>query len=229
MQRIYIWDFPTRLFHWLLVLAIASQYITAKFLDDAMHWHSYGGYFILGLVIFRVLWGIWGAYYAKFSQFITSPMSVWRYAKNINKGAGQANLGHNPLGAYAILFILLVLAVQAISGLFITDDIFFNGPYYPVASDLTRDVMNWLHNRGFYVIWLFLAAHLIAMLVYKLWLKQNLVKSMLTGYKQQQHNGTPIAAKNHWLKFGLIDIVSIIAVYLIVVTFAPDVVDEFYF
>lgn len=229
MQQLYIWDFPTRLFHWLLVAAISAQYVTAELVDDAMQWHFYGGYFILGLLIFRLLWGIWGAYYARFSQFIVSPRATWQYAKNFNTDDYKPVIGHNPLGAYSILFILTVLFTQAISGLFITDDIFHEGPYYTVVSEQTRDIMNWLHHQGFNAIWLFLVLHITAMVAYKLVKKQNLIRSMLTGYKGQSSKLETVSAQNHWLKFIIFSILAAMSVYLIVVTFAPDVVDDFFY
>nr|WP_297347691.1 cytochrome b/b6 domain-containing protein [uncultured Glaciecola sp.] len=229
MQKLYIWDFPTRLFHWLLVIAIASQYVTAELIDDAIQWHFYGGYFILGLLIFRLIWGIWGAYYAKFSQFIVSPQRAIQYSTTFTKSNYKPILGHNPLGAYSIIFILTVLLTQAISGLFITDDIFHSGPYYNAIGDDTRDIMNWLHNQGFKAVWLFLSLHIGAMIVYKFAKKQNLVVSMITGYKSHKNQIRAIQAQNHWLKFAVFACLSAIIVYLIVVTFAPEVVDDFYY
>jgi len=228
MQKLYIWDFPTRLFHWLLVIAISSQYITAELLDDAIQWHFYGGYFILGLLIFRLLWGFWGAYYAKFSQFIVSPQRALRYSTTFTKSNYQPSLGHNPLGAYSIIFILSILLTQSISGLFITDDIFHNGPYYNAVGDNTQDVMNWLHNQGFKAVWAFLALHIGAMFVYKFAKNQNLVVSMFTGYKQHKDKISATPTHNHWLKFVLFACLSALIVYLIVVTFAPQV-DDFYY
>jgi cytochrome b len=229
MQKIYIWDFPTRLFHWLLVGAIASQYITAELVEDAMQWHFYGGYFILGLLIFRLLWGFFGAYYARFSEFIVSPKQAWNYAASFNQTNYKPSIGHNPLGAYSVLFILTVLLTQAISGLFITDDIFFEGPYYNTVSEETRGTMNWLHHNMFNAVWFFLILHLGAMLLYKFAKKQNLVASMITGYKKQKVEPDTQVSKNHWIKFLVFASLAAISVYLIVVTFAPEVVDDFYY
>ncbi|MFQ3206478.1 MAG: cytochrome b [Glaciecola sp.] len=229
MQQLYIWDFPTRLFHWLLVIAITSQYITAELIDDAIQWHFYGGYFILGLLIFRLLWGVWGAYYAKFSQFIVSPQRAIKYSSTFTGSNYEPSLGHNPLGAYSIIFILTVLLTQAISGLFVTDDIFHSGPYYNAVGDDTRGIMNWLHNQGFKAIWLFLTLHIGAIIVYKFAKKQNLVVSMITGYKSHKNKTRAIQAQNRWLRFTLFACLSAIIVYLIVVTFAPEVVDDFYY
>jgi len=229
MQQLYVWDFPTRLFHWLLVIAISSQYITAELLDDAIQWHFYGGYSILGLLVFRVLWGFWGAYYAKFSHFIVSPQSAWRYSRTFTCPDYKPSVGHNPLGAYSIIFILTVLLTQSISGLFISDDIFHNGPYYNAVGEETQNVMNWIHHQGFNAVWLFLGLHIGAMLVYKFAKKQNLVVSMITGYKQHKNALSTTSTKNHWIKFVIFSCLSVLVVYLVVVTFAPAVADDFYY
>lgn len=229
MRNIYVWDLSTRLFHWLLVLAIAIQYLTAEILDDAIQWHFYGGYFILGLLIFRLFWGVWGAYYARFSQFVVSPKRSAQYLANFNSEHYKQSLGHNPMGAYSVLFILAVLITQAISGLFISDDIFHDGPYYNAVSEETQNVMNWLHHQLFNAVWLFLILHLSAIIIYKLAKQQNLVSSMITGYKKQQSNSEMPTAKNHLIKMILFIALSMLVVYLSVVTFAPDIVDDFYY
>lgn len=229
MQKLYVWDFPTRLFHWLLVIAISSQYITAELLDNAIQWHFYGGYFILGLLIFRVLWGFWGAYYAKFSQFIVSPNSVLRYSKTFTSADYKSSIGHNPLGAYSIIFILTVLLTQSISGLFISDDIFHNGPYYSAVGEQTQNIMNWIHHQAFNAVWLFIGLHISAMLVYKFAKKQNLTESMITGYKQHKKARSTPPTRNHWMKFVIFSCLSALIVYLVVVTFAPAVADDFYY
>jgi cytochrome b len=229
MQKIYIWDFPTRLFHWLLVLAIAAQYITAELLDDAIQWHFYGGYFILGLLIFRLLWGIWGAHYARFSQFVVSPGKTIHYIKHFNNDNYKPVLGHNPLGAYSVLFILSILMTQAISGLFISDDIFHQGPYYNAVGETSQEIMNWIHHNVFNAVWLFLVLHLGAIFTYRLLKQQNLVLSMFTGYKKHKVDKAILPAKNHKVRFLVCVLLASLLVYLIVVVFAPEVVDDFYF
>jgi cytochrome b561 len=89
--------------------------------------------------------------------------------------------------------------------------------------------MNWLHNQGFNAVWLFLALHIAAMLVYKVSKKQNLVVSMITGYKLHKDKIRAIQAQNHWLKFAVFACLSALIVYLIVVTFAPTIIDDLYY
>ena len=121
-MKIKVWDLPVRICHWLLVIIIAFQFISVKVLDESMlsnatQWHFYGGYTCLALVVFRVLWGILGTYYAKFSQFVKSPIKTFHYLR----GRGvQNHIGHNPAGAYSVIALLLLILAQAVSGLFTT-------------------------------------------------------------------------------------------------------------
>ena len=114
MQTNYsrVWDIYTRLFHWLLVLGIAYQYYSAEISDTSMDNHALVGYGLMGLIIWRILWGFVGPIPARFSHFVTSPKALLRYL------AAQPRpifATHNPLGAYAVLLFLLMIALQAIS------------------------------------------------------------------------------------------------------------------
>ena len=233
-MTVYVWDFPTRIFHWLLVASLVSQYLTVEVLDNAIQWHFYGGYLILGLIIFRLLWGIMGAYYARFSSFIVSPAVALTYAKSLNASHYKPSIGHNPLGAYSILFVLAALITQTVSGLFVSDDIFDSGPYYSAVSSSTQNIMNWLHHNTFNAIWLFLALHIGAMIFYKLKMKQGLVTSMLSGYKKIDDSQTapaqpPMQTKNFWLRALLFAGIAAGLVYMIVVVLAPESTDDFYY
>ena len=109
MARIKIWDLPTRLFHWLLVLSVAGAFITESL--DEMEWHGRVGLFVLGLLVFRLIWGFVGSTYARFTQFIRGPQSIRAYLKGEWKG-----LGHNPIGALSVLALLGTLAFRSEPG-----------------------------------------------------------------------------------------------------------------
>ena len=227
MHKILIWDFPTRLFHWLLVLNLGFQFVTAEILDDAMQWHFYGGYSLLSLLIFRVLWGVFGACYARFSEFLVGPKKALHYAKSLAFHDTPIHAGHNPMGALAIIFILGVLFLQTISGLFISDDIFHQGPYHSMAPLWLQNTANWLHGNLFNAVWVFLIFHLGAMLFYKLEKQQNLVAAMFTGYKWLPYI-VPHSKHMLWRAL-LLACVSGVLVYLLVVYFAPDIIDDYYY
>jgi cytochrome b len=232
-QKIHVWDFPTRAFHWLLVIAIAFQYITVEILDNAIQLHFYGGYVTLGLIIFRLFWGIWGGFHARFVNFLTSPATTYQYAKSLGSQQNSSHLGHNPMGAYSAIAILSIIATQAVSGLFTTDDIFSEGPYYSAVSPFYQDIASWLHHNLFTAIWVFLAFHLGAMLFYKLVKKQVLVKAMITGHKElsesESHVEQPLKTHVSPLWFLITVALTVVLVYCIVEVWAPEVVDDFYY
>lgn len=144
MQKTLVWDLPTRLFHWLIVASLLAQYATVEWLDNKVQWHFYIGYFTLFLVAFRVLWGFVGTQHARFSNFVTGPKKVFSYMKTLFNRQSEPAIGHNPLGGWFVIVMLVLLAIQAISGLFMTDDIFLDGPYRQLASEEILRLMNTL-------------------------------------------------------------------------------------
>ena len=145
---ILVWDRHTRIFHWLLVLSFSFSLTTGLLGDiDLMDWHMISGYSILGLLIFRSLTGVFGKDYGRFSRFSLSPKSVIAYLK------GDDNfVGHNPLGSWMVIVMLVALLLQALSGLMTSDDIFVEGPWVMWVSD---DWVSWagqLHGVMFRVL-----------------------------------------------------------------------------
>ena len=113
-NKVYVWDPLVRIFHWGLVLAFIIAYFTA---EEENPLHIYSGYAVLGLITFRVLWGIIGTKYARFNDFIYSPASVIRYIKGLIAHKPEHYLGHNPLGGWMVVALLLCLFVVTVSGL----------------------------------------------------------------------------------------------------------------
>ncbi|MGS2721479.1 cytochrome b/b6 domain-containing protein [Paraglaciecola aestuariivivens] len=183
MNKYLVWDLPTRLFHWLLVMALLAQWITVKVLDDALWLHAYIGYFTLGLVVFRILWGIWGTKYAKFSQFIAGPKAIFGYLKALFSGQTKLWAGHNPLGGWMLPSTLLLVGIQGVSGLFATDDILTQGPYYSVVDQTWQNTLQWLHANTYYIILGLAGVHILAILSYKWFLHLPLTLAMLNGKK----------------------------------------------
>lgn len=113
-STIQVWDIFVRLFHWTLVLAFAVAYVSSEAENEL---HIYAGYTVLGLIVFRVFWGLIGSKYAKFKDFIYSPKTVYHYIKSSRAGTAQHYLGHNPLGGWMVLAMLIMLFVVTLSGL----------------------------------------------------------------------------------------------------------------
>jgi cytochrome b len=183
-QRRLVWDLPLRLFHWLFALSICASWATGKAGFEWTPWHMRLGYFMLGLLVFRIIWGFVGPRHARFSSFLARPAAIWRYAKGLT-GAAQAihSVGHNPLGGVMVIFMLLLVAFQVTTGLFTTDDIAWAGPYNPAVSDATGHLLTSLHHKNFNLILAAITLHLSAIAYYAFAKKQNLVPAMLTGWK----------------------------------------------
>ena len=170
-----IWDLPTRLFHWLLVAAFATAWLSAEL--GYMEVHRWNGYTILTLLGFRLLWGLFGSRHARFRDFLFPPATVLRYLR----GAPVDYAGHNPAGGWSVLAMLLLLTIQGVTGLFATDEVLFEGPYYPAVSEATAAWLTTWHKFNFNLILALVALHLAA-IAYHRWIKgDNLVIAMLTG------------------------------------------------
>ncbi|WP_018983905.1 cytochrome b/b6 domain-containing protein [Salinimonas chungwhensis] len=223
MRRRLIWDIPTRLFHWLLVGALLVQYVTATWMDNAMQWHFYTGYFVLGLLTFRILWGLVGPTHARFASFVTSPVQVFRYGKTLFRQNSHAYGGHNPLGGYVVILMLALLISQAVSGLFMTDDIFMEGPWYPSADESLRDLMNYLHRAGVDWLLIIIGLHISAVIFYKVYKKQALTSAMLHGKKQTEAKAI---SSSKLLLAGLLMIISAALTWYVVAEAPPETESE---
>ena len=107
-----VWDLPTRLFHWLLVGCVVALIVTGNMGGDMMVWHARCGFAVLTLVLFRLGWGFWGGHWSRFKQFDLHPKAALTYVRDIQHGVHSPQLGHNPLGAWSVCFVLLLLALQ---------------------------------------------------------------------------------------------------------------------
>ena len=184
-QKIRLWDLPTRLFHWLLALSVTAALITAQIGGDVMDWHGRMGLLITGLVVFRLLWGVMGSTYARFTQFFPTPARL----KAFQRGAWRG-VGHNPLGALSVLALLGLLAFQIMSGLFSNDDISFVGPLFDLVGKDVSNRLTGLHKLVSNGIYLLIGLHLAAIAFYALVKKDNLVKPMVTGWKESEQGAS---------------------------------------
>lgn len=205
-RKILIWDLPTRLFHWLLVLAIVALVVTGKAGGSWMEWHGRLGLLVLGLLVFRLLWGVMGSTYARFARFFPTPAKVAAYLR------GQWHApGHNPLGACSVLALLAVPLFQALTGLVANDDIAFVGPLYDlVGRDLSNLATRW-HLLAVNVLLALVALHVAAILFYAHIKKDNLVKPMVLGWKDSAHGES--ARGGGWIAFVLALALAVLAVY----------------
>lgn len=194
-RLIRVWDLPTRLFHWLLVTFVLVSFVTGTIGGAWMPYHIRSGCAVLGLLMFRLVWGFVGGRHARFSAFVRAPGAVLRYARTLFKTAAPRHLGHNPLGGWSVLAMLLVLSVQAVTGLFANDDIFTEGPLYSWVSKATSDWLTHIHKLNQGVVLLLVGVHVIAVLFYLIMKHENLIQPMFTGCKRWY--GQSEASGNH--------------------------------
>jgi len=187
-KKIRIWDWPIRLFHWAVVALFIVSWISAQVGGNAMQYHFWSGYTVLGLVLFRILWGWVGSETARFVHFIRGPGAVLAYVRAWLKPGYRATHGHNPLGGWSVAALLLTLAFQTITGLFSNDDIAYEGPLYRLVSKDTSDLISTLHASSFNVLLALVALHIVAIVLYRVKHRENLLKPMLTGDKVVDEN-----------------------------------------
>ena len=229
-DRRLVWDLPLRAFHWLFAASILASWATAEAGFEWMKVHMRLGYFMIGLLLFRLVWGFIGPRHARFANFLKGPGTVWRYARGLRHKASEAvvSVGHNPLGGLMVILMLLLVAFQVTTGLFATDDIVWTGPYNPSVSDATAKVLTHLHHLNFNFILAAIALHVAAIAYYAFVKKQNLVPAMLTGWKPAESvpAGEAITSSELW-KALIVIAVAAAAVYGLL-SAAPQPVDNVY-
>jgi cytochrome b len=180
--RVKIWDAPTRLFHWAVVLLVGFSWLSAE--KDWMDWHLLSGYAILTLLLFRLVWGVLGSDTARFSRFVASPAAALRHLAHLRKREPDHGIGHNPAGGWMVLLLLLLLVVQVGTGLCANDDILTEGPCAEAVGKSTSDWLSHIHVINFTLIEVAVALHVLAVLGYAVVKRHDLVRPMITGRKR---------------------------------------------
>jgi cytochrome b len=215
VQPVMVWDLPTRLFHWLLAALVAASFVTARIGGTAMSYHERSGLAILVLLIFRVLWGLVGSRSARFAAFLEGPRTVLSYARALPGPAAPRHLGHNPLGGWAIVAMLTALFIQAGTGLFANDDILAEGPLYSWVAKATSDALTRGHLFNRQIIVVLVGLHLGAIIFHWAVKGENLIKPMITGFKNWEGTAASPADGPTWLA-AVIAGLAAGAVYLLV-------------
>lgn len=177
--RIRLWDLPTRLFHWLLVVCVVAAIVTGQMGGSLIDWHGRIGLCVSGLLAFRLAWGMLGSTYARFAQFFPTPAKIKDYLAGRWRGEG-----HNPLGAISVFGLLGLLCFQVGTGLFANDDIAFNGPLSELVSKTLSNQLTGLHHLAANLLIALLVMHVGAIAFYGHVKKQNLVRPMISGWKE---------------------------------------------
>ena len=182
-EKLLMWDWSTRVFHWGLVSLLIGAFVAIK--TDHLDYHIWCGYGILTLLVFRFLWGWWGSYTARWWNLELNIGAVWEHAQSIFRPSRyRSHWGHNPLGAWAVLAMLGAICFQVFSGLSTNNDDFaFEAPWYSwVGKELSDRLTHW-HHWNSNILLVLAGAHLFAIILYRVWLKDNLALPMLTGYR----------------------------------------------
>ncbi len=192
-QKVRIWDLQVRLFHWAIVLLIPVLWWTAE--NDQLDLHILLGQIMLGLILFRLLWGLLGSSTARFSGFLRGPGAVIAYLT----GRGGRGFGHNPLGGWSVVVMLLALVTQVGLGLFaIDEDALYEGPLSHLVSYETARILAHRHETVFWILAALIALHVLAVLYYLVAKRDDLVTPMVTGRRAADETGASMVPAPLW-------------------------------
>jgi cytochrome b len=178
-----VWDAPTRLFHWLIVLLVPASYVSGKL--GWMDLHLRFGYAVLALLLFRVAWGVVGSETARFSSFLVSPLAGLRHLAQFGRREPDTAVGHNAAGGWMVVLLLVLLLVEAGSGLFANDGLGVTaGPLAGYVRERTSDLLTVVHALNMNLILAAVGVHVVAIVLYAAVKGQNLVRPMITGKKR---------------------------------------------
>ena len=169
-KLVLVWDFPIRVFHWLLVVSFTGAWITSESEAQQMIHYAFG-YSAITLVAFRLLWGVVGTRYARFTQFIKKPAETLNYIKLLIAGNKHIGLGHNPAGAIVMISLLGLIILIGLTG-------------YLIVKEFLGDVMSEAHEVLANLTLILIGIHVTGAIIMSFLQKQNLIKSMVTGKKQ---------------------------------------------
>jgi cytochrome b len=192
-MTVRVWDLPVRLFHWALVLLVPALWATHEW--EMMDTHILLGEIMLGLLLWRLLWGMLGSSTARFSAFVRGPGAVLRYLT----GKGGRSFGHNPLGGWSVVAMLLLLLTQVGLGLFaIDEDALDGGPLSHLVSYETARTLAHRHETVFWILVGLIALHVLAILYYLLVKRDDLVTPMVTGRREAVDAEAPLVEAPLW-------------------------------
>jgi len=207
MKRILIWDVPTRLFHWLFAISFAVAWLTSES-DRWLSVHTFFGYLMLGLIGFRLIWGVAGGHYARFTSFLYSPMTGLAYLRQVLSGSGARYLGHNPAGSQAVYLLLALGLAVCITGLFTQGGEEQQGAVAGMVSVAVGRIIKEGHEITAILMLLMVFGHLAGVAV-ESWLhKENLPRSMVTGMKEAPEEAP---ASRHYRLIGALMLVAVTA------------------
>ena len=182
LNKVRIWDLPTRVFHWGLAICVAGLVVTGKLGGETMVWHFRLGYTVLSLLLFRLIWGFMGGHWSRFAVFIKGPVAILRYLQG---GNTPLSVGHNPLGALSVVALLGFLLLQVTTGLVSDDEIATSGPLAKMVPGIWVARATWYHIAiGQYVLYALMLLHFVAIAFYHFRRRESLLPAMWHGDKE---------------------------------------------
>jgi cytochrome b len=181
LRRVRVWDLPTRLFHWAVVILVIAAYVTWQL--NWMDWHARCGYALLALALFRMLWGFFGSETARFRRFLASPRAAARHLSHAWHREPDRQAGHNAAGGWMVLVLLLLLLGEALSGLYVANEVADQGPLSELTPAPVANAITALHSILWDALLAAVALHLLAIALYAAAKGHNLLRPMITGWK----------------------------------------------
>ena len=192
IDRVRIWDLPTRVFHIVLGVCVLGLFVTGEIGAALMPAHYWFGYAVLSLLFFRISWGLLGGHWSRFVNFVPSLTTLIQYIASLRRGQHHISTGHNPLGALSVLAMLAILFLQVASGFLSDDEISAAGPWaaWAPASWVARATA--YHTEiGKVLLIVLLALHVSSVLYYRIFKREDLITPMLSGDKLLPDNVPP--------------------------------------
>lgn len=182
---IRVWDFPLRLFHWLLVLSVASAAITGYLLPVTwLQVHLIAGTVIGVLVLVRIVWGFTGSWFSRFRSFVFSPATTIAHVKDVIAGRVHREAGHNPVGALMVFALLICITVIVATGVATLGGVFKQGPVRAFMSFANGMLARDVHSLFAIVLLALIGGHLMGVIFESHRSKENLTRAMVTGGKR---------------------------------------------
>lgn len=178
---VLVWDYPIRIFHWLIVALVAAAYATWRL--NWMVWHGWIGYAVLTLVLFRLLWGFFGGETARFSGFLSAPRTVFQHLRHSFRREPDHQVGHNPAGGWMVVLLLALLLVETLTGVYVANDIADEGPMTEIVPARAADAIASAHAIVWDVLLAAIVLHVLAIAGFAAIKGQNLLRPMVTGTK----------------------------------------------
>jgi cytochrome b len=180
-RKVFVWDAPTRLFHWLVVALVVAAYATWRL--NWMDWHAWAGDAVLALLLFRLLWGFFGSETTRFFRFLAAPRRAAQTLAHVFRREPDHQVGHNPAGGWMVLLLLALLLGETLTGLYVANDVADEGPLTAFVPAPLANAITALHLIFWDALLAAVALHVLAIAVYAVAKRQNLLLPMITGWK----------------------------------------------